>query len=265
MTLSLTFAQNTFTNTGTNVGIGTLSPTEKLEVAGKIKGYQGIFTNSQPNGQIYSSWEARNLNCQAISAGTIIDLPSKARTFNFFDFPSSNYNPYPEVFFSIADRSANDRFQFNAEMGATSLFRIYDKSQKINFEISDDGNNKITLILPKIDSYLGLGTTNFNDGVDIYRLAVKGAIRADRVKVYTTWADFVFKDEYKLPTLQEVEQHIKDKGHLKDIPSAKEVEKNGIELGEMNKLLLQKIEELTLYIIDIKKEIDVLKSQIKND
>ena len=61
--------------------------------------------------------------------------------------------------------------------------------------------------------------------------------------------------------LEEVEKHINEKGHLKDIPSAEEVEKNGIELGEMNKLLLQKIEELTLYMIELNKEIDNLKKK----
>jgi hypothetical protein len=66
-----------------------------------------------------------------------------------------------------------------------------------------------------------------------------------------------------LPTLEEVEQHIKDNGHLKDIPSAKEVEQNGIEVGEMNKLLLQKVEELTLYMIEMNKEINSLKAELK--
>lgn len=85
---------------------------------------------------------------------------------------------------------------------------------------------------------------------------------AHRVKVYTTWADYVFKEDYDLPTLQEVEQHIKENGHLKDIPSEAEVLKNGIELGEMNKLLLQKVEELTLYIIDLNKQVEGLKTQV---
>ena len=120
------------------------------------------------------------------------------------------------------------------------------------------------MLLTQSNSFLGIGTSNFVDGSDTYRLSVKGAIRADRVKVYTTWADYVFNKDYNLPTIEEVEQHIKDYGHLKDIPSAKEVEVKGIDLGEMNKLLLQKIEELTLYMIEMKKEINMLKSQTKN-
>ncbi len=108
---------------------------------------------------------------------------------------------------------------------------------------------------------IGIGTDSFLDGTDIYRLSVDGKVRAHAVKVYTDWADFVFEKEYKLPTLDEVENYINDNGHLKGIPSAEEVEKNGIELGEMNKLLLQKIEELTLYVIDLKKEVEMLKTK----
>jgi hypothetical protein len=63
------------------------------------------------------------------------------------------------------------------------------------------------------------------------------------------WSDFVFKKDYNLPTLAEVEKHIREKGNLENIPGEKEVLENGISLGEMNAKLLQKIEELTLYSI----------------
>ena len=96
------------------------------------------------------------------------------------------------------------------------------------------------------DGNVGIGTED--PGTD-WKLAVNGKIRSKEIKVETGWADYVFEKDYPLPTLQEVEKHIVEKGHLINIPSADEVEANGIELGEMNKLLLEKIEELTLYII----------------
>jgi len=78
------------------------------------------------------------------------------------------------------------------------------------------------------------------------------------------WADFVFQKDYELAALEEVEKHIQEKGHLPNIPSAKEVIDNGLSLGESQKLLLQKIEELTLYVIEQNKEIKQLKEKQKS-
>ncbi|SNY99678.1 hypothetical protein [Flagellimonas pacifica] len=108
-----------------------------------------------------------------------------------------------------------------------------------------------------VESNLGIGTSNPGS----FKLAVKGKIRAEEIKVETGWADYVFNADYDLPTLEEVEKYIQEKGHLMNIPSAEEVEENGIQLGEMNKLLLEKIEELTLYTIEQQKEIDQLKTE----
>lgn len=92
---------------------------------------------------------------------------------------------------------------------------------------------------------IGIGVINPQNKLD-----VDGVIRATEVKVETGWADFVFAKDYKLPTLQEVENHIKEHNHLPDIPSEVEVKENGVSLGEMQAKLLQKIEELTLYVIE---------------
>jgi len=80
------------------------------------------------------------------------------------------------------------------------------------------------------------------------------------VIVNTGWSDFVFDDDYHLMSLKHLEQFINDNRHLPEIPSAKEVEANGISLGTMDAKLLQKIEELTLYIIELQKQIDALQS-----
>lgn len=113
---------------------------------------------------------------------------------------------------------------------------------------------------------VGIGTTTPNE-----KLSVNGNIRAKEIKVETTnWPDYVFHKEYKLPSLVETEKHIKEKGYLPGMPSAQEVETNGLNLGEMNEKLLQKIEELTLHLIEIDekltnviKENQELKKEIK--
>ena len=111
-----------------------------------------------------------------------------------------------------------------------------------------------------IDQYgkIGIGTVNPSNELD-----VNGTIRAKETKVVSDWADFVFKKGYNLPTLKEVKRHIDENGTLPGVPSEKEVKANGVNLAETDVLLLQKIEELTLYIIDLKQEIEDLKSQIK--
>lgn len=96
-----------------------------------------------------------------------------------------------------------------------------------------------------------------------YKLAVEGNIRAREIRVdQDNWPDYVFEKDYPLPTLDEIKQHIEEKGHLPNMPSAKEVVANGIELGQMDKLLLEKIEELTLYLIELDKKVLTQQKQI---
>ena len=121
------------------------------------------------------------------------------------------------------------------------------------------GGGSETMFLNAIGN-VGIGTSDTKG----FKLGVKGKIAAEEVKValHSTWSDFVFYDDYKLPTLKEVENHIKEKGHLKDIPSAEEVKENGVFLGEMDSKLLQKIEELTLYTIAQEKKINEQNSKL---
>lgn len=105
---------------------------------------------------------------------------------------------------------------------------------------------------------VGIGTS-----IPTERLSVKGKIRAQEIKVENTnWPDFVFAKTYKLQTLQETETHIKKEGHLPGIPTAADVKANGVDLGEMNARLLQKIEELTLHLIELKHENNAIKEKL---
>lgn len=109
---------------------------------------------------------------------------------------------------------------------------------------------------------VGSSTTTIPAG-STYTLAVSGGILTEKVRVATSgtpfWADYVFEPTFKLKSLKEVEQFIKVNKHLPDVPSTSDVTKDGIDLAETQAILLQKIEELTLYIIQQQKEIDKLK------
>jgi len=102
-----------------------------------------------------------------------------------------------------------------------------------------------------------IGKTSEQPGAD-YKLDIGGSARADKIVVNTTGADFVFDKQYVLPKLSDVKAYVDKNQHLPEIPSAKEMQTNGVELGEMNKKLLQKVEELTLYAIKQQKRIEEL-------
>ncbi len=112
------------------------------------------------------------------------------------------------------------------------------------------GGNTVWTESNSVASYTGdvaVGRSTVPTG---YKMAVEGKIRSREVRVdQENWPDYVFEKDYDLPTLDEIQKYIDKNGHLPNIPSAKEVESNGIELGEMNKLLLEKIEELILYTL----------------
>lgn len=122
----------------------------------------------------------------------------------------------------------------------------------------EEVNGNEPTISSLLDNPVGAGDFYFSGKVGIktqipgdYDLAVNGKIRSQEIKVETAgWADYVFEEDYKLPTLAETEIFIQKNGHLPDVPKASEVEANGISLGEMNKVLLKKIEELTLHLIE---------------
>ena len=114
-------------------------------------------------------------------------------------------------------------------------------------------------LILKTNGNVGIGTVN----PGAFRLAVNGKIRAKEIKVEAGWSDFVFEDDYYLRPLTDVEAFIQTHKHLPDIPSAQEVEENGVNLGEMESKLLQKIEELTLYIIEQEKRIKQLEGKNK--
>lgn len=116
-----------------------------------------------------------------------------------------------------------------------------------NYGLNELYASALTLYADKGSSKVGIGIDKPTE-----KLHVNGKIRATGQE---GWSDFVFYDEYELATLNEVEDFIDENGHLKDIPSEKEVLREGIDLTEMDSKLLQKIEELTLYLIDQNKQL----------
>ena len=145
--------------------------------------------------------------------------------------------------FTVSDQNANSLFGIGAYGGVNNgaasmergwIGRSYDDSY-MNFLANGD---------------VGIGTSTPKE-----KLSVNGKIRAKEIKVETAnWPDYVFEEGYQNQSLTEIEQFIKRNKHLPGVPTAKQVEQEGVELGEMNKVLLKKIEELTLLLIDQNKK-----------
>ncbi|MDR6372533.1 hypothetical protein J2795_003478 [Chryseobacterium bernardetii] len=152
---------------------------------------------------------------------------------------------------------------WGGQIGDTVL-RNKGTSHNIIIAQPNDGNDGSTYFGIQ-DAYNGTWVKFFNNAIARF----DGKIKAKEVEVKTNvWADYVFKKEYQLKSLEDVEKHIIEKGHLPNIPTAQEVLENGINVAEMNSKLLEKIEELTLYSIEQNKqlkfqaeEINMLKKQ----
>lgn len=125
--------------------------------------------------------------------------------------------------------------------------------------------NNVNKMLINATGNVGIGTSQVSD-VN-YKLFVETGIRTRKIKVdatNVTWPDYVFNEDHKMPTLDEVEKFIQLNKHLPGVQSAAEVEKNGIDLGENQAVLLQKIEELTLYVIAQNKKIQLQQDKINS-
>jgi len=251
-------AQDNKIESSGSVGIGTTNPKEKLHLEGSIllDSYNlgndnGIFFRENFNS--IKKYNLSILNYDHSNSGASPD--------------DLSINAYDGISFSTGSNTRNERMRINlngnvgigtlnpqrklqiSSKGASTADQPL-KPEKWQVGIGNaDGDDQGEVLIgtygkqPAIQGH-GAGTNyklllnpfNGNVGIGTYnpgswKLAVNGKIRTKEIKVETGWSDFVFENDYKLPTLKDVENYIQEKGHLKDIPSAKEVAENGIFLG----------------------------------
>jgi hypothetical protein len=264
------------TNTG-NVGIGTASPSYKLDVVGNTN-FSGI-TNITPiisntsddgafkiyspmTGNTFSGYQFISFDKEAIQARKSGIFPSfikseqdlKLNPYGGNVGIGTNSEAITSTLYVI--KSANSS-------GGTAVFKGTTHYTHFHYGTNEDtyirgGKNTSNVILNDVETSGKVGIGRYPT---LYKLEVQGTMKANEVIVESSWADFVFDEKYNLPKLNTVERFIKENKHLPDVPSAEEIQKNGAKLSELTTKMMQKIEELTLYVIQLEKEIDILKAK----
>jgi hypothetical protein len=219
-------------NTG-YVGIGTNNPQEKLHVIGNMRTDRMVLNNAGANNNFITN-SYFPLIYASKSGGNIPGGGSSS------------------LILQAGGGTENNRHIFLRTDDETRLF------------IHNSGRIGIGTISPEKMLHV-VGESQFNGDMRIAsaNLYVNGEIHAKKIRAtYTPWPDYVFDPSYNLLQLDEVEKFIQTNFHLPGIPPGSQVEKEGFELAEMNGMLLRKIEELTLYVIEQQKELNVLKDKI---
>jgi len=228
------------TNSG-NIGIGTgalFAPTYKLHI-----------NNSSNAATVMAESSYTGTSMHALGYFRIMN----SATGDLFNMVLRKNGAAHEMLQSCYDATAGTWREYAYYNYATRKYEMRPGVLDAEFKNSGD-------LLFNNSGNVGIGTTNPTE-----KLSVNGNIKCKQVEVSLTgWSDFVFDEDYQLMPLAELENFIQENNHLPGIPSADEVMANGNNLGEMDAILLQKIEELTLYIIALKSENEELRNLINS-
>jgi len=253
----------------TNIGIGTKTPTTNLDVMG-TQYISGGLSIGDGNNSLWTKLQIRTNGTDQNAAHFYYEDQSVSQNMFFVPKPDAAYNGLVNtgdhgIFWSDVHQNYNSNSGFVICPYSTNSKGIKIASNGhvgiCNSSISDDASLVISAPSTSSDNYF----IKLVDGTNSQVLIRKdGKIFAKEVEIKTSLPDFVFDNDYSLMTLKDLERYININKHLPDVPSSIEAETNGVGVGEMNQILLKKIEELTLYIIKQQASIEELQNKINN-
>ena len=256
---------NIYNNNTGNVGIGTIAPSDKLTVETNNNSYgithrsiQGNILSTRIGGTTAGIGTFSPTDMRIFSGGLsrLIISQTTGQVFIGSDQPAVGTK------LTVQTLNNSDGISHIGENGNILSTRIGGTSA--GFGTFSNTNMRIfcnsfsRIFVAAATGNVGIGTDN-----PTYKLSVLGNIRSNEVVVETGWADYVFDEKYKLPLLSDVEKFIQLNKHLPNIPTAAEIKKNGLSLGDTQKKMMEKIEELTLYMIEANKKIERLEKMLE--
>jgi hypothetical protein len=273
---------------GQNVGVGTTAPLHKLHVKGvtridaegvssgdAIIRMHGGSTNDQSYIYFYNSFTAVSPSAYfGYSAPSDYSMWSNGATTAYLKSEGlgiSNNAPLTKLHITAGQDAGfgatSNGYIMNGTLTGANL--VIDNNELLArndgrkadlFLQADSGN---IVLCANEQGAVGIGVTAGTSIPAGFLLAVDGKVISEEVKVQLSgnWPDYVFNSNYRLPSFDELRKFIAENKHLPNIPAAAAVEKNGIELGDMQKRMMEKIEELTLYILQLEKKITQLESK----
>jgi len=287
-----TIGTNIYNTNSGNVGIGTNNPVVLLHVGKNIPepqimvnniGNIGGATFRMVDNNSGADWKFKATNaggfkirdnvngldvmtfeynsaahCIYVNSAGNVGVGTNSPTYKLFlesgDYYMHDY--YPFIYLDNTSSGGNAGLTFR-QNGSYAAWLFYDNGEgllRLNCEAGGGGRNDLVILS---NGNVCLGTTNAAAG---YRLSVNGKVACEEVLVEldANWPDYVFAEGYNLMSLQQLEKSIKTNNHLPGLPSATEVKENGFELADMQKRVLEKVEELTLYTIEQGKQIEQL-------
>jgi hypothetical protein len=250
-----------------NVGIGTASPVSQLQISTML-GFHAGGSSVIAHNAYYAPPPTSTWKCTVGSAGdshpVAIKLWDGYTTFSNTD-PSATLSANSTITWKTTMQICNTgNVGIGKEYASSRLVVKGEDHSSSHSALNVTDDNDASLLFVRNDGKVSIGSRTPKSPNNDCKFSVDGKVVAREILVTNSsqWADYVFNEDYKLPTLTDVENYIKTNKHLPGIPTTQEVEENGIALGEMQGKLLEKIEQLTLHVIRLQKENDALRGDV---